>query len=167
MIILLFIFRLSLWRELANLRLVFHYGRNTGHLREAYEILSMRQLFTVPDVPDQPSASRPSGRLFLALAMCVPLWQTFVTWRSIESLPTAIRLIGLVRSHVHFWVSVLLCVFVWWLSVSCLRRSREISKSWVGAYKELIEKRLSAGPGPSTLHVDSSGISGEDIHSSL
>ncbi len=134
--VILLIFRFSLWREYNNLRLTFDEARDE-HLKFCYRSLAMQQVLTVP-----PSLTQRQDRLIPQSKVVQLLYlPPFIIQLSIILNDIRTHNIGgLFSSKLAFWstaVSILLLVVIVILTWKCLKLSYAIDTQWAAAAKRL------------------------------
>ncbi len=135
-VVLLAMLRMSLARGLANLKMTFARAEDKKDKKEAYDLLCMQQVLTVP--PDK-TCEKPS-RLWIWLAksfMFLPLFvQLTVAWNDIATYQ-----IGLILSPSATGITVLGNVlflgFVLMLTFACLKLSVAYDEIFYDEYKKI------------------------------
>lgn len=142
--VILLIFRFSLWREYNNLRLTFNEAKDE-HLKFCYRSLAMQQVLTVPPPLTRRQAHlRPQSKVVQLLYLPPFFIQLAIILNDIRT-----QSIGeLFSSKLAFWstgVSMLLLVFIVILTWKCLKLSYAIDEAWAAAAKRVNEVSLQDG----------------------
>lgn len=138
--IILIWFRLSLWRELTNLKTVFQEAQEEGELGICYRYLSMRQMLSVPRFLHGTSYE-PKRRFWrnirfvlfvlpLLVQATVVFWDIWSTY--IEKTVTEPS-----YSRVIVYIGVVFLAAIVILTINCLKLGKETDKEWNRVFKEI------------------------------
>jgi hypothetical protein len=132
--------RLALWRHASNLELTFSRASERGCLKACYELVAMRQVFTLPMLDaeggrhkwiEKPSAA--TGLLLYALPLLVQV--TVVLW-DVSSIQAG-GFSSLDHATVSVFVSSVLLLAIAWLMFNCIRLQTIIAITWAKWHSRL------------------------------
>jgi hypothetical protein len=140
-VVILMIFRFSLWREYNNLRLTFREAKDEQHLEYCYKSLAMQQVMTVPptlyrDHPPQ----KPAGKVVRLLYLPPLFVQAAILYNDISTMRIG-EFFNPANTKISIYMSLIFLGLIMLLTYKCLQLSVKIDRVW-DEFADRIKKTL-------------------------